>query len=465
MQLPDGSFITLVPTKLQSHIKGINTYTGQVAGIESGWFAISIEKDKAFGQVNVEYMVYEIRYDKSLKSHVLTEIDQSLRVRHTPDPLQKASSPDKLEPSGPVLFSHINNAAVRVLILYASDVSYPSTLAANVISALNDSLFDDGVDPDYHFVLAGLRNLGNDLSGVCKENILWKMRDADSPFASLASWINSDDADVVLTIATVDENISGCQFTGSLGRIGGAALALLDSSLPYAVTMDNYAIGDFTALHEIGHVMGGGHSDDDDDYMEEYAPLAAVYGRGIISSTGEWQTIMGSYYENDCQFPFPDDLPNPECVRINRWSDPDKTYAGEDRGVEFVTLGQGPPLSADMISALATQMQTVAAWESYPYSAPGAPTNFDWEPGQCYGLRTATWDEPSNTDINQLFLSFYSNFSNPSIIYHGISDLTGVNVSPGGTRYVRVRSCNGSGCGSFSTTQLQITWQSSCDNP
>jgi hypothetical protein len=110
-------------------------------------------------------------------------------------------------------------------------------------------------------------------------------------------------------------------------------------------------------------------------------------------------------------------------------------------------------------------MEVVAAWESYPYSAPGAPTNFEWQPGQCYGLRTSTWDEPSNTDVNQLFLSFYSDFSNPGIIFHGVGNLTGVNVSPGGTRYVRVRSCNGSGCGPFSSTTLQITYQGSCNPP
>lgn len=456
LTLPGVGEVQLVPNRAQSYVPGVETFSGTVADTENGWFTLSIEREKAFGLVKIGAMNYDIRYVAKLRSHVLSETDVTRMPRHAPNPLHggnsQAPEPDVTEP---VMQLHSSiNGAVRVLILYANDVPYITTLSSNIISELNNSLFDDGVDPDYHFVLAGKQQLSSNLDEVCKEEVLAKMENENSPFGSILSWQGSYDADVVLTLKTADPQLTQQDCGVAYGGVGGQASELLESTMPYAVSMDSYALGDLTAHHELGHVMGGHHSTVTNAQMAQHWPHVAEEGNGIIGDDGDWQSIMGSYDENGCSFSTT--LPNTDCVRIPRWSDPSKTYSGEDRGV----TGE-----KDMILALATQMQTVAAWDSYPYSAPGAPTNFEWQPGQCYGLRTATWDEPSNTDVNQLFLSFFSNFSNPSIIYHGVSDLAGVNVSPGGTRYVRVRSCNGSGCGPFSSTTLEITYQGSCDPP
>jgi hypothetical protein len=87
MQLPGGDVVTLVTKRLHSYVKGVETYSGRVKDIESGFFTLSIEDDKVFGQVNIEYMSYDIRYDKASRSHVLTEIDQAIMPHHAPEPL------------------------------------------------------------------------------------------------------------------------------------------------------------------------------------------------------------------------------------------------------------------------------------------------------------------------------------------------------------------------------------------
>jgi hypothetical protein len=219
MQLPGGSAITLITNRLQSYVEGVETYSGRVEGNESGFFTLSIEDDKVYGQVNIEYIAYDLRFDEVYSSHVLTEIDQARVPRHSPEPLSDGAA-YTATPQGSsslTLFSGSINGTVRVLILHASDVPNPTTLASNIISTMNDTYFNDGFDPDFHVTLADLRNLNNDLDGVCKEDILSRMENGTSPFANIATWIDDENADVVLTIATTDPSVTNCSINGIYG--------------------------------------------------------------------------------------------------------------------------------------------------------------------------------------------------------------------------------------------------------
>jgi len=458
MQLPDGIVVTLVTNRLQSYVEGVETYSGRVKDIETGHFTLSIEDGKVYGQVNIESMVYDIRYEKLLRSHVLTEIDQARMPHHTPEPPENSTThSNALKPMyapTPMLTSP-DIGTVRVLILYASDVSNASTLASNIIAKMNDSFFDDRMDPDFHVTLAGLRALNDDFDGLCKESILDHMRTATAPFTNISTWISDDHADVVLTIASTVANMPNCTYP-TLDRIGGIAYqysALIDD--PYVVTMDTYAIGDFTALHEIGHVLGGVHQDWSVTQIQSWYPDIESDSRGYMADDQDWQTIMGAYNYTGCDVPI--NLPA-DCVRIPLWSNPSKSYDGETRGQTHVNA-TATPFSANMASALSVQMPVVAAYESYPYSAPGTPSNIDVE--ECFSQNIVTWDATTNAEDYQVLYSAFSNFTNPEVIYFGSHEYVRVVVSQQSTKYIKIRSCNGSGCGSYSST-LTLTYNGYC---
>ncbi len=458
MQLPDGSVVTLLTNRVQSWVIGVETYSGRVKEIESGYFTLSVESNKVYGQVNIDYMAYDIQYEKSSRSHMLTEIDKARMPKHAPEPLGDGTAYIETLKNFPTpLLSGSAIGTVRVLVLHGSDVSNPSTLASNIISSLNDTIFDDGMDPDLHFTLADLRNLGDDLDSVCKQIILYKMENGYSPFTNISTWIEDEDADVVLTIATTDVSLTGCSYNGSYGRVGGQASALLSSAKPFAVTMDTYAIGDLTAAHELGHVLGGGHPTWSVAVLESRSADAEPYSRGYIAGDGGWQTVMGAYDDNDCDFTVT--LPNTDCVRLPLWSDPTKSYESETRGVTYTSDIQ-VPYSADMASALEIHMPIVAEWESYPYSAPGTPSNIDVE--ECFSQNIVTWDATTNAENYQVLYSAFSNFTNPEVIYFGSHEYVRVVVSQQSTKYIKIRACNGSGCGPYSS-MLTLTYNGYCN--
>jgi hypothetical protein len=339
---------------------------------------------------------------------------------------------------------------VRVLILYGSDVSNPSTLASNIISSMNDSFFDDKMDPDLHFTLADLRNLNDDLEDVCKLDIRSKMMNETAPFTDIATWIDDEDADIALTIVTEDPDITGCYY-GSNGRLGGIAGLYLDQSAPYAITMDTYAIGDLTALHEVGHVLGGFHPQDDKSVIDQWGPNSEYYARGYISSNNDWQTVMGGYNSSGCDFP-DTDPDSADCVRLPLWSDPTKSYDGETRGVTYTSPTQ-VPYSADMASALEIHMPIAAAFESYPDSVPSTPSNFSVSSRYCYGDHGSSWDSVSTAENYQLLMSIFSDFrdSDREVIYFGSNTRKNIMLPYGFlTYYFKVRACNGSGCSNWS---------------
>lgn len=164
MQLPDGTYVTLITNRLQSFVKGVETYTGRVKDLESSFFTLSIEDEKVFGQVSIDFMAYDIKYDKVSSSHLLTEIDQSKVPKNTPDPATDGAALKTAVQSiaSPLQMSSSVNGTVRILVLYGSDVANINTLASNIISEMNESFFDDGMDPDFHVTLADLRQLSSD---------------------------------------------------------------------------------------------------------------------------------------------------------------------------------------------------------------------------------------------------------------------------------------------------------------
>ena len=458
MMLADES-VVLQQTRAYSIVSGLETITGTVLNSDSGWFVFSIDGMKLQGQVHYRGMIYDIRFDDTLGQHVLSMIDYSKMPKSNSEPLDgkiKSHSKDILWFEKPLPMSlGDTNATVRVLVLYGSDVSGISSIAANSIAMFNDSYQNSGLSADFIVDLAGTRQLNSDLEGVCKNTAISLMENANFPFIGINNWQSNNHADLVLTVLTTDTEIEGC--SSGYGRVGGQGSGLLDSDNPYAVTMDDYAVGDLTAIHELGHLMGGGHPDWSYALlMDQSDDQAEPYARGYISSTQDFQTIMGAYASGTCDFDY---LP-PDCERIPRWSDPGATYLGEAIGITYVSTTQSPP-AADMKSALESKVPSVAAWESYPHPAPDAPDIFSVSSQYCYGLNNVDWDAATYAENYQVLRAYDSGFTDPDVIYFG--SITGmvVDVPQNETWYLKVRSCNGSGCGDL-TSQHSTTYYNGC---
>jgi hypothetical protein len=87
----------------------------------------------------------------------------------------------------------------------------------------------------------------------------------------------------------------------------------------------NCGLNDLTLAHEIGHNYGMRHHDDN----TAAPPALFSYGKGKVSLTGGWATVMGCY----CPSPGPCTAsPSPVCHRISYFSDPNISYLGEATG-------------------------------------------------------------------------------------------------------------------------------------
>ncbi len=86
----------------------------------------------------------------------------------------------------------------------------------------------------------------------------------------------------------------------------------------FGVVLHQYATGNYTFAHEVGHIQGARHNPEEDP---ETYPFP--YGHGYLNTRHGWRTIM-SYNSTDCSGSY--------CTRILYWSNPGITYEGAATG-------------------------------------------------------------------------------------------------------------------------------------
>lgn len=295
--------------------------------------------------------------------------------------------------------------------------------------------------------LADLKPLSSNFTTFgsrCTDDILYQARDRVGAFSGVDTTLSNADADIALILVTTEISYDDCW--QDVGRIGGVAF-LHEEADPFALSTDTYALGDLTAVHEIGHVLGGDH-----EYGTANAALPNAYGFVALPSCA-WQTLMGGYAHPSCPFdvdqPFPHLQPT---TRLPRWSNPNQTYGG-------IAMGSS---TQNMADALETLMPTVSAWETNP-AAPGTASGFAVWSWLCYGTHTASWTATTGATHYQLMASTSVTFSSPYLI-HIASGATSANfdIGPSETLYLRVRACNAGGCGGYSAQQVADDYYPIC---
>ncbi len=445
---------TLLVNKIDHNIEGVITISGEVEGIENSTFIISTEKNKVLGSIKFNGFSYNIEPTSANDNrHVINKMDRFKLVQIEDDVVVKntenkkvLSNTDFTLPQNEInrIEPAINN--VRVLFLYGNDVN-GNLLASQIITEFDNVKNRSSVSSTNRLVSAGTpQKLNTDFGVLTKHNMLARMDGKSYEFSDIDIRKNAANADIVVLLYSSSNNSN---------RLGGLA-NLYNSNFPNTVVADDYALGDLTAIHEIGHVLGGAHAlplrDDDADAF----PL----GHGVEGDNGLWQTIMGGY-GHTCAFDFGAGATGQLCERIGYFSNENTSP------LPPITDGQviGNNTDADMAAVLNTTMPLAAQWGSYGlvnYSSP--VKGFSYDPiKNGHGIQISQ----SGSDYYVYFHSYDQN-GNPEWFY-GVSTFANNQLS--GTLNKVSYNFNAS---NYSSTQVgtfslnyglsQVNSNSNCDD-
>ena len=433
----DARPLELVITRVERLLPGVQTFGGRVEGDPDSHFVFSVEGETLVGTVHAEGYVWQVEPQADSPLHVIRQLDAELLPR--PDDARgddldlhgPASPAAELDATSLPPETVASNGEVRVLFLHASNVPNAAAKSTNIVSAFNDSLAISGVSGNNSITMTGVVAVANDFSGQTRASIVLQMGNRSGPFANIDALMDAHFADVAFLLIDEQANVAG---ETSFGRVGGVAFGS-DPARPFGLSTDDYALGDLTALHELGHVFGGRHED-----------FASGSCRPVVNVGLQWMTVMGGYIS--CPFT---GLPATGCVRLNRWSNPAQTYNGVALGVAN---------QSDMESCLEASMPDASNWGLDLPPIPAAPTPLVRQSEQCYGLYEISWASVAAASEYRLYASTSSTFNSPFLVYGGALTSKLINVSSG-TWYLRAQACNISGCSGY-TPQVSATRIGGC---
>jgi len=443
LRLPNiNTPVLLTVENVQNLIKDedVITYTGYVAGDTGNFFTLSVSDEGVMAKINYGKYIYIITpLEGHSHKHSVAQLEKSLMIKDTGQDV--ITGEESTKAINFVEKSSSGSGHVEILFYYASDVYWPSLFVSSLISEMNNALSRSGISAQNYISSVGLKYLATTFSGQCKiEVLIAEMGERHGVFANLDQEMITYGADLAFTILG-DLSASNC-FPGQSGRVGGQAYLYL-ASKPFAVTAQAYLLGDLTALHEIGHNLGGKHSN-----LSSTTNGTASYARGktfTVSSDAK-QTIMGSYDTTPCDFTGL----NSACERIDYFTNPSVSYSG-------VVLGDS---TRNMKNWLNISMPVVSAYRGASVPPPNAPNPINRVPEFCFGFNSVIWTAQTGATEYKLYKSTSSSFTSPTLLYSGTSTSASVNVSSG-TWYLRAQACNSSGCSAYSD-QVTASYFNGC---
>lgn len=430
VDLPAKGLVALRVTGITELVSGVTTVSGVLSQDSEHVFTLSMNDGRVLGSIRDRTHNWVIEPDGP--AHRLRKVERRLIPRII-DVAVDGWQDSKKSEVGPAALKTGGGGRVDILFLHANNVANPSSIASDIISNFNSALSSSVVSSNNYVASAGVQQINDDFDDDSRLTILAQMRDRTAPFVNLVpDLMFNANADIAFLIVAED---AGATDIPGFGRVGGIA-SNFNASEPFGLSTDDYALGDYTALHEIGHILNGRHED-----------FTGGSNRGKVAADDTWQTLMGGYVE--CTF---GGLPA-DCERIRYFSNPDVSYMG---------TATGDAGSRDMESALESSMVTVSSWRSNgDPSAPGIPASITTIAESCYGFNTIDWATVSGATAYRLYESSSSAFTSPNIVYTGSDTEAAVNVPTGATRYYRARACNSAGCSNY-TTQVSASYFNGC---
>lgn len=330
------------------------------------------------------------------------------------------------------------NGGVDVLFLYASNVSNPALRASDIVGRFTLVRNNSLISTNNSITSVGVYPVASSFAGLSRDATLVKMWLRVSPFTNLDSWMLHTNADMAFLLMSEDSSVSGD--AAGYGRVGGKAFGL-NSEGPFALSTITYALGDNSAVHELGHVFGGHHENyphSGNDIGDE----GEGFNHPVVALDCSWMSIMGGYYP-PCGF---GGLPA-ATTRINFFSNPALSPAAAGGNVIGI-VGV-----ADMESTLESNMPVVSAWQNNgATAAPAAPASIWHVSLMCWGDNRIAWSSVTGASAYRVFEAPSSDFTAPTQVYQGSA--TNINVSvPAGGRFYRVHACNSADCSNWTGTE------------
>ncbi len=457
LRLPDfENDVLLQVDSAQHNIKRLNmvTYSGIVGKDKHSHFILTIsDNEGVVGKISLGQYLYVISpVDNSKNLHTIVKLNKALipRISDEFKDKEKSISSTVVNRDTPKDNNkyYYNYGHVSILFYVASDVTSPNSLVSGVISEMNTAFFNSGVY--FHSVYNSSDSpvvLNTTFPNQCRSAITDKFRYKYGEFANIDQDLLVHGADIAfLIVGDTSPGTSNC-FQGYPGRVGGKASWFYDASNASAMSARAYVLGDLTALHEIGHVMGGKHSD---HVYTTYlgASNSPESTKGYTDPNDNWQTIMGGYTE--C--PFNGIYSN--CERLLQFSNPNVLYYHQGQAT-------GEVYNKDMSLWLNNSMYAISQWRGSPLAIPSTPNPISVQSEHCYGFNRVNWTAKYGATSYKLYKSTSSNFTNPMLIYSGANTNSFINVGVGTTWYLKAQACNAAGC-SVNSSQVSAGRYNGC---
>jgi hypothetical protein len=321
---------------------GTTLLSGSVLGDPQGWIHLA-ETD---GMVSADLVYQNIQYQLRQKDgqYVFTEIDQSQFPQEADPIVPELSFADQTPQVLDVTYD--SGAYVDVLVVYTPTArSYEGGTEAmqNLINLAvketNDGYAASGVN--HRMRLMHTEEVDYSEVGFNWSTALNRLQgSSDGYIDNVHALRDTYGADLVVMIVS---NTEYCGIGFLLTTISSAS-----SQIGFSVVSSNCATGYYSFGHETGHNMGAHH----DREVTEPAEGLFDYSYGYIASNDTFRTIMA--YGNFCN----------SCYRVNRWSNPDVSYAGLPTGVLYTA-----PDSADNRRTLNNSANTVTIFRQSKLNA------------------------------------------------------------------------------------------------
>jgi len=350
----------------------VTTYSGTVAGYDHSEFIISVQHEKLLGTIKFDNYVFIIEPTSADDNrHVIHSANVDLlspgsgghiHEKHSTDHHSSTahahnstthnhesfSSEVKNSQTPKTGAARSANGAVSVLFLHARDVANADMKASQIVMEFNNALDRSQVSLNNRIFAAGSsQELDADFAGMNLPEILGEFTSKTTVFSDLDIRMQAVGADVALLLVSANTGLEG-----------GIVAKIFNPSEPVAISVDLYALGDYTALHELGHIFGGAHAlplipqENDSPFLQ---------GHGF-ELDGFFQTIMGGYNsglpgdQRECMFT---SLSSPTrlCQRLAYFSNPEVELIPN---IPITALGDAA--TADMETVLESTMPQVSNW-------------------------------------------------------------------------------------------------------
>lgn len=306
-------YLTAQIHRVDKTFSGGFSCTGHIEGIPGSEAVIVVTGDIVSANISTPDHFYQVRY-VSGGTHQVRELDQSRfpsELPGVPVELDREEAPASQDLAAPA----DSAAYVEILVVYtatarsgAGGTSAIENLIDLAIAETNTGYGNSGVSQRLRLVHTAEVDYSE--SSFNWSTTLTRLRQTSDGYM--------DDVHTLRDAYGADEVVLIVNNSASCG-IGYVMQTVTTAFAPYAfaVVARNCATGYYSFAHELGHNMGCAH-----DRANAGVAGAYNYSYGYQAPDEAFRTIM-SY-----------NCPG-NCTRVNYWSNPDKTYGGQDMGVLY----------------------------------------------------------------------------------------------------------------------------------